>query len=147
MRRWNGWGDENNHYPLRAAGLQYIQGLIGQGRVLPDATLAAVCQNVPASRLPDHPLVSKNPEKRIRHARGQSLPDWYAMRSGQFGLFPDGVAEPSTSEQVRELLAWAQGQGVQVIPYGGGTSVAGHVGSSRVDLQACKLEYSIVSPK
>ena len=23
----------------------------------------------------------------------------------------------------------------------------GHVGSSRVDLQACKLEYSIVSPK
>ena len=27
------------------------------------------------------------------------------------------------------------------IPYGGG------VGSSRVDLQACKLEYSIVSPK
>ena len=24
---------------------------------------------------------------------------------------------------------------------------AGYVGSSRVDLQACKLEYSIVSPK
>ena len=31
MRRWNGWGDDKNHYPLRAAGLQYIQGLIGQG--------------------------------------------------------------------------------------------------------------------
>ena len=25
--------------------------------------------------------------------------------------------------------------------------IVGHVGSSRVDLQACKLEYSIVSPK
>ena len=26
-------------------------------------------------------------------------------------------------------------------------TIAGFVGSSRVDLQACKLEYSIVSPK
>ena len=28
-----------------------------------------------------------------------------------------------------------------------GTTLFGTVGSSRVDLQACKLEYSIVSPK
>ena len=28
-----------------------------------------------------------------------------------------------------------------------GSQAAGTVGSSRVDLQACKLEYSIVSPK
>ena len=27
------------------------------------------------------------------------------------------------------------------------THASGAVGSSRVDLQACKLEYSIVSPK
>ncbi len=127
MRRWNGWGDENNHYPLRAAGLQHIQSLIGPGRILPDATLASVCLSVPGSRLPDHPRVSKDPEKRVRHARGQSLPYWYAMRSGQFGVFPDGVAEPESSEQVRELLAWAHDKGVQVIPYGGGTSVAGHI--------------------
>ena len=30
---------------------------------------------------------------------------------------------------------------------GGGGGAGGNVGSSRVDLQACKLEYSIVSPK
>lgn len=127
MRRWNGWGDENNHFPLREAGLGYIRGLIGEGRLLQDATLPAVLASVPPSRLPDHPLASKDPEKRVRHARGQSLPDWYAMRSGQFGHFPDGVAEPTDSQQVGTLLKWAQANGVQVIPYGGGTSVAGHI--------------------
>ena len=29
----------------------------------------------------------------------------------------------------------------------GDAGIGWHVGSSRVDLQACKLEYSIVSPK
>src|SRR5699024_12880590 len=41
-------------------------------------------------------------------------------------VFPDAVAEPSTSDEVQELLAWAQENGALVIPYGGGTSVAGH---------------------
>ena len=40
--------------------------------------------------------------------------------------------------------------GKQVVEAGGtaiGTAISQGVGSSRVDLQACKLEYSIVSPK
>jgi alkyldihydroxyacetonephosphate synthase len=41
--------------------------------------------------------------------------------------FPDGVAEPVSSQEVRELLAWAVKENVIVIPYGGGTSVAGHI--------------------
>lgn len=127
MRRWNGWGDENNNFPLREAGLNYIRSNIGQGRILPDAALETVLATVPPSRLPDHPLVSKSPDIRLRHARGQSLPDWYAMRSGQFGIFPDGVAEPESSEQVQTLLQWAAANSIQVITYGGGTSVAGHI--------------------
>nr|WP_295078014.1 FAD-binding oxidoreductase [uncultured Roseateles sp.] len=127
MRRWNGWGDENNSFPLREGGLKHIQAKIGPGRVLPDATLQQVLASVPPSRMPAHPLVSTDPEVRLRHARGQSLPDWYAMRSGEFGIFPDGVAQPENSAQVQSLLQWAQAQQVQVIPYGGGTSVAGHI--------------------
>jgi len=49
------------------------------------------------------------------------------MRSGEFGVFPDAVALPETSEQVAELLQWARKQDLVVIPYGGGTSVAGHI--------------------
>lgn len=126
-RRWNGWGDEAHHFPLRPSGLAHIQNLLGAGRLLPDATLSDVMASVPPSRLPAHPLVAQDAETRIRHARGQSLPDWYAMRSGRFEVFPDGVAQPTHSDQVRALLQWAQAQGVTVIPYGGGTSVAGHI--------------------
>lgn len=127
MRRWNGWGSEKNNFPLPKNGARFLRELIGEGRVLADATLADVVAKVPTSRLPDHRLVNKNAEVRVRHARGQSLPDWLAMRSGEFHVFPDAVAEPSTSDEVQELLAWAQENGALVIPYGGGTSVAGHI--------------------
>jgi alkyldihydroxyacetonephosphate synthase len=42
-------------------------------------------------------------------------------------VFPDGVAYPSTGEEVRELMGYAQKVGAVVIPYGGGTSVVGHI--------------------
>ncbi|WP_369602093.1 FAD-binding oxidoreductase [Hahella sp. SMD15-11] len=127
MRRWNGWGDEANAMDLPANGRQFLEARIGPGHSLPDATLDAVRATVPESRLAGHPLIDRSPDTRIRHARGQSLPDWLAMRSGEFGVFPDGVAFPETSEQVAELLRWCQEQDVVVIPYGGGTSVAGHI--------------------
>ncbi len=127
-RRWNGWGSEGTDYPLRPRALAYLEEVLGgAGRILPDADLASVIAKVPPSRLPSHPLVSTDAETRIRHARGQSFPDWVAMRSGDFGHFPDGVALPSTSDEVGEVLRWAYGQGYAIIIYGGGTSVAGHV--------------------
>jgi alkyldihydroxyacetonephosphate synthase len=127
MRRWNGWGDEATVVELPKHGAAFLGDLIGAGQVLPDASLAEVLAKVPASRLPAHELVVTAAEDRVRHARGQSLPDWLAMRSGDFGVFPDGVAYPETAEQIRELMAWAASQDVLLIPYGGGTSVAGHI--------------------
>ncbi|HVA33002.1 MAG TPA: FAD-binding oxidoreductase [Candidatus Baltobacteraceae bacterium] len=46
---------------------------------------------------------------------------------GHVETVPDGVAFPESSEDVRELLDFARACGAAVIPYGGGTSVAGHV--------------------
>jgi len=127
-RRWNGWGSEGTDFPLKPKALAHLnQVLNGQGVILPDAALAPVIEKVPPSRLPPHPLVSTDAETRIRHARGQSYPDWLAMRSGEFGQFPDGVALPATSEEAGEVMAWAYKAGFTVIVYGGGTSVAGHV--------------------
>jgi alkyldihydroxyacetonephosphate synthase len=71
--------------------------------------------------------VITDPEDRVRHARGQSLPDWIALRSGSIDHFPDGVAYPQSSSEVRELLAYAARYGIRLIPYGGGTSVVGHI--------------------
>ncbi|WBA83227.1 FAD-binding oxidoreductase [Endozoicomonas sp. GU-1] len=127
MRRWNGWGDESYVKEVSDHGDALIRRIIGEPTPLKDATLESVIARVPPSRLPEHPLIVTAAEDRVRHARGQSFPDWLAMRSGDFGVFPDGVAYPETSAQVRELLALAVQHDFIVIPYGGGTSVAGHI--------------------
>lgn len=127
MRRWNGWGDTERDFPLAPEAQAYLLAALGPGQALPDASLEQALALVPESRLPAHPGVDRSPETRLRHARGQSLPDWLAMREGRLGPFPDGVAFPESSEAVRELLDWAMAHGVRVIPYGGGTSVVGHL--------------------
>ncbi|MBN2147598.1 MAG: FAD-binding oxidoreductase, partial [Anaerolineales bacterium] len=84
-------------------------------------------QSVPASRLPVHPLISTDPLARLQHSRGQSLPDWIALRSGRITTFPDGVAFPASGEEIQELISFAVQTGTRLIPYGGGTSVVGHI--------------------
>ena len=129
MRLWNGWGNENSEFTMALnSGLKMLLGaLVGPSISLPEASLEAVIATVPPSRLDNHSLISLDPETRVRHARGQSLPDWLAMHSGDIGTFPDGVAMPESSQQVRELLKHAADNNIDVIPYGGGTSVVGHI--------------------
>ncbi len=127
MRRWNGWGDESIGYELPPKAAEFLESRLGPGRPGKDATLQEAIAGVPESRLPDSPLVTRDPEARLRHARGQSMPDWIALRSGRIGVFPDGVAYPLDEEDVLDLLKFARRSGAIVIPYGGGTSVAGHV--------------------
>ncbi len=127
MNRWNGWGDPAVSYPLSAAALQHLATSLGPGTTPRDATLEQALSGLPASRLPQHPLVKADPELRLRHARGHSLPDWVALRTGYPGAFPDGVASPDDDGQLRELLDYARRAEADVIPYGGGTSVVGHI--------------------
>ena len=75
MRRWNGWGDESIDYPLNAAAAGYLSQLLGDVEPVADATYEEVVAAVPDSRLAEHPLVNVDPAERVRHARGQSLPD------------------------------------------------------------------------
>ena len=127
MRRWNGWGDDAVHLHLPESALKYLRERLGSAEAPRDASLDEVAATVPASRLPDHPLLDTSPRTRVLHARGQSLPDWLALRFGRIDRFPDAVAFPESSEDVRDLLDFARAANACVIPYGGGTSVAGHV--------------------
>jgi alkyldihydroxyacetonephosphate synthase len=127
MRRWNGWGDDTIDYPLHGSIERFLGNLLGPGTPPVDAQLGDVVASVPASRLPAHDLISIEALDRVHHARGQSLPDWIALRSGRVGIFPDGVAFPRSREDVRELLRYGKDAGVHIIPYGGGTSVVGHI--------------------
>jgi alkyldihydroxyacetonephosphate synthase len=128
MRRWNGWGDDTIDFALGEQALGFLEQRIGKGAAPVDASFDEACASLPASRLPPHPLVDTSLAVRAVHARGQSLPDWLRLRHGRLGPVPDGVAWPESAAQVRELLGYAAACGADVIPYGGGTSVAGHLG-------------------
>jgi alkyldihydroxyacetonephosphate synthase len=127
MRRWNGWGDDTMSYPLPELVEKVIANLLGPGMPPHDASLADVLSQLPVSRLPAHPLVTTAAAERLRHARGQSFPDLIALRSGHIPVFPDGVAYPLSATDVRALLHYATTVGARLIPYGGGTSVVGHI--------------------
>lgn len=127
MRRWNGWGQTSTEYPLHPSAYSFLITQLGTGSTLEDASLQSVLAGVPTSRLPEHPGLVTDPQVRLMHALGQSLPDWVAMRSGLIEHFPDGVAFPKTEEELRQWLTFAQKNNIMVIPYGGGTSVVGHI--------------------
>ncbi|MEH6584300.1 MAG: FAD-binding oxidoreductase [Halioglobus sp.] len=129
MKRWNGWGNEDSEFAttLSEGTRQMLEMLVGPATPSSSVELDQLIAQVPPSRLPTHTLINTDAEARVRHARGQSLPDLLAIRSGNPGAYPDGVALPTSSQDVADLMAFAAQHNFTVIPYGGGTSVAGHI--------------------
>ena len=129
--RWNGWGNVNINKKVSPHGAKLIKSHIGKTKKLMSVSLQQVLKTVPETRLPaaftDLAIVSINDEVRLRHARGQSFPDWIAMHGGDFEVFPDGVAFPESTADVEQLLKLASEHDLIVIPFGGGTSVVGHI--------------------
>ncbi len=128
MKRWNGWGNIKTEYPVPdfSSGISHFL-IWNPGSVIRMPYFETVLKSVPPTRLPPHNLVDCSPEARLTHARGQSMPDWVALRSGRIGAFPDGVAFPRNEEDVIALMNYAQKVEANIIPYGGGTSVVGHI--------------------
>jgi alkyldihydroxyacetonephosphate synthase len=127
MRRWNGWGDDTIEVPVGEGALRFLAERLGPGAGPADATFESVCASLAPGSLPPHPLVDTAPQVRLAHALGQSLPDWLRLRYGRVEAAPDGVAFPESADEVSELLRYAREAGAAVVPYGGGTSVCGHL--------------------
>lgn len=127
MERWNGWGDDTVSMDLPPQGRDLLRELVGEGITKMDCPLEEMLSRIPAARLPHHSLISTDAKERLIHAHGQSLPDWISLRGGTLQRFPDGVAFPDTLDDVQELLKFAEKHKIIIIPYGGGTSVLGHL--------------------
>jgi alkyldihydroxyacetonephosphate synthase len=127
MLRWNGYGEETVTYPLSESASIYFSQILGEAKPPLDVPRAAIL--IPPAQSLSHPhaLLHFDDDIRLRHALGQSFPDLAAKRFGCFSRFPDAVAFPESDEDVVDLLAWARTVGVQLIPFGGGTSVVGGV--------------------
>jgi alkyldihydroxyacetonephosphate synthase len=139
MKRWNGWGNVDTDYPVPSSALEYLTKHLGQLDPQADTAKETVLAAVTESRLPAHPLVDASAEARLAHARGQSTRDWVDLRHGRVNTFPDGVGFPSSDEDVCDLLKYARDAGARVIPYGGGTSVVGHITPSKSDAPVLTL--------
>ncbi|HEX5826916.1 MAG TPA: FAD-binding oxidoreductase [Candidatus Limnocylindrales bacterium] len=126
-RQWNGWGFEDDHTRLGAGGRAYLEARVGAASPVRSVALAEVVAAVPASRLGAHRLLDLDPETRVRHARGQSLPDLLDLRYGRLAAVPDAVAGPADRADLRAIIDHARTVGARLIPYGGGTSVVGGV--------------------
>jgi len=127
MRRWNGWGDETVTAALPPRAIPFLADRLGPGSRPRDAPLRNVLERLPPPLVPATGGLDADPLSRLHHARGQSLPDWVALRSGRIGRFPDLVAWPQSEADVKELIGLARTSGASLIPFGGGTSVVGHV--------------------
>jgi alkyldihydroxyacetonephosphate synthase len=126
-KRWNGWGRDTENHPLSGPALRFLADRIGVATPATSATREASLQAVGASRLPASTLFQTDPATRLDHAFGQSTPDWIALRSGRVACSADGVAFASSHDEVVAALDEAKRLGAIVIPYGGGTSVVGHL--------------------
>lgn len=142
MRRWNGWGDDSVEFPLNPDALKFLAEKIGAGKPRTDISLPDACHQLPASRLPQHPKITVDAEARVRASFGQSLQDWLKMRFGVVDRVVDGVAFPESSDEVHALLDFARAHKVIVLPYGGGTSVVGHLTPPRGDRPVLSLNLS-----
>jgi alkyldihydroxyacetonephosphate synthase len=137
--KWWGWGHEgiaftHDDKPGLAPFLQDALGLDVQRPAAPPAEFDDL--EVPAPLL-DHELshalaeavgpehVSYDALDRIVHARGKSLRDLVRHRRGDLGRLPDVVLRPGTEDDVAALLRAALDADAVVIPFGGGTNIAG----------------------
>jgi alkyldihydroxyacetonephosphate synthase len=127
MKRIQGWGNTDTNYPVPDPAKQYLEGVVGAPFQLKNIPIKDLLDKVPEANLPEHPIITTDPEERLRHARGQSLYDWVDMCDGLVNTFPDGVAFPTNDENIRDLIKFAERHQLNLIPYGGGSSVVGHL--------------------
>ena len=143
--KWWGWGDEGvefdiSHRPNLWTYLSRVLGLSNPGVTTPcvaldDIALPPQRTNLPfaesvAAQLGGDALCDSKLD-RLTHAFGKSLRDLFRLRRGMVPYAPDYVVFPSKHEDVEALVSLAAAHGVHLIPFGGGSNIAGCVEPSR----------------
>lgn len=134
MKRWNGWGYEHVEYPIKDNLVNILKSVVGEPEYSYTASKDDILNKMPPSKIKENSLIKTNDLDRLYHARGQSLPDWISLRFGKVDTFPDGVAYPKDENGLNELIKFAAKENYCLIPYGGGTSVLGHINPANIDV-------------
>ena len=103
-------------------------GLDGFERIphpVPDEVTIAEPRLEAPSKLQE--ILSDDHLERLLHTYGKSYPDYVRMYDKDFTNAPDWVAFAKSEADVIDVLDWAAGANVAVIPFGGGSSVVGGI--------------------
>jgi alkyldihydroxyacetonephosphate synthase len=139
LKHW-GWGyaDEQPSPEALRDQAAFLAGHLGFGSPEPESP--APLPALPAPRLAPPsalaPVCATNDADRARHALGSSYVDVVRGFRGEFPAPPDVVARPNSESEAQAVLEWAIAAGAAVIPFGGGTSVAGGVEPRGLDTYA-----------
>lgn len=131
-RSWWGWGNVED-----AVGGAELDALLGRVRAVMPGELtdheppSIASLDLPRPRAaPPAPLAdlcSAAPADRAAHAHGKAFRDVVRNLHGDLRHVPDLVARPRNERDVTDLLDWCAGEGIAVVPFGGGSSVVGGV--------------------
>src|SRR5262249_9627337 len=73
---------------------------------------------------------------RVVHGYGKGLRDLVRVRRGDMGRLPDLVVYPGSESEIVEIIKTALSSDVVVIPFGGGTNIAGSLEAPRSERRA-----------
>ena len=132
--KWWGWGDPGTSPELDDVALGVLRERIGELEPWPLAAELGEFALPQPEPLPAKLVeavgegnVFSSAEDRLRHASGRGYADLVRMRLGRLEVAPDAVLVPPDAEALRRVLDICAGEGVAVVPFGGGTSVVGGV--------------------
>ena len=77
--------------------------------------------------------VQDDPLERVVHAYGKGLRDLVRIRRGDVGRLPDMVVYPGTEDEIARIVKTALSANAVVIPFGGGTNIAGSLEAPRAE--------------
>ena len=117
-----------------------------------DAFLAALKQKL------DSDQIVEDKKTRLIHAAGKSFRDLWLIRHGNIKFAPDCVIFPNNENDVVSIVNAAKENGVVLIPFGGGSNIAGclepkdHHNRMVVSLDMCRMhkvieidQYSLIA--
>ncbi|MFD7446319.1 FAD-binding oxidoreductase [Streptomyces sp. NPDC059909] len=128
-RSWWGWGTEDKALP--DAECTALGALLPGSAAAPLPVPSVSALTLPRVRVTPPsalaPIMSAAPLDRAAHTYGKAYRDVVRALHGDLAAAPDQVAFPRTERDVVDVLDWAAGADVAVVPYGAGSSVVGGV--------------------
>jgi alkyldihydroxyacetonephosphate synthase len=137
-RKWWGWGDPNKRDDIESHPelFDFLKEKLNLASDAHYPCIEAEQVRVPACRLPaeflgkmieicDPERVCSGSISRLIHSGGMGYRDLLRIRKGVLPDYVDAVVYPQDEGEILRLLQLCDGESVQVIPYGGGSSVVG----------------------